>query len=156
MFLSTFEKPLDSKRRLLVPQDYRDAARTIDETCLEGLPPFDGLYCFESLDEDCLECGGAKLFTQYKTMIDGYGFATPARKRLEHSIYGAMLRLSFDGGGRVTLPDSLCQDFGLKDEVVLVGLYDRFQIWSPEKYRPYAQKMREEARALLLSRQSEA
>ncbi len=36
VFLSTFEKQLDSKRRIVVPQDFRAA--------LSG--PFDGIFCF--------------------------------------------------------------------------------------------------------------
>ena len=48
MFLSTFEKQLDSKRRLVVPQEFRAA--------VSG--PFDGIFCFPSIEADCLEAGG--------------------------------------------------------------------------------------------------
>jgi MraZ protein len=33
------------------------------------------------------------------------------------------------------LPESFCEQFGLNDWVAVVGLGDRFQIWSQEAYR---------------------
>ena len=49
----------------------------------------------------------------------------------------------FDTAGRVTLPESLCEMFGLTDWVVLVGLGDRFQIWSREAFQAHARRQRE-------------
>ena len=48
---------------------------------------------------------------------------------------GGMTQLSFDTAGRITIPESLCEMFGLTDWVTLVGLRDRFQIWPREAFR---------------------
>ena len=35
----------------------------------------------------------------------------------------------------------MCEPFGLKDEVVLVGMMDRILIWEPDAYLPWAERM---------------
>ena len=136
MFLSTFEKQLDDKRRIVVPQDFRAFASG----------PFDGVFCFPSIEADCIEGGGKALFDIYQGMIEELPFGDPVRSALETSIYGGVCQLSFDTAGRITLPDTLCQDFGLTDWVVIVGLRDRFQIWDREAFRAHRSSQRLAAR----------
>lgn len=130
MFLSTHEKQLDAKRRLLVPQDFRAAALVP----FDGMDGFDGLYAFALKSLGCVECGGAQFFSHYKKIVDAQPFGSAPRRILEARIFGDMAKLNFDTAGRMTLPDTLCEQFGLKDAVLLVGLYDRFQIWNPDAY----------------------
>jgi MraZ protein len=136
MFLSTFEKQLDAKRRIVVPQDFR--AQTAG--------PFDGIVCFPSIQADCIEGGGQALFDAYKGVIDELEFGDELRTALETSIYGGLARLSFDTAGRITLPETLCDAFGLTDWVVVVGLGDRFQIWDREAFQAHRAAQREVAR----------
>jgi MraZ protein len=125
VFLSTFEKPLDAKRRLVVPVEFRAAVAG----------PFDGVFCFPSIEADCIEGGGKALFDRYEALIDELDVGDPLRYALEFSIRGGMAQLSFDTAGRVTLPENLCEMFGLTDRVAVVGLGDRFQIWSPPAFQ---------------------
>ena len=136
MFLSTFEKQLDSKRRIVVPQEYRAAA--------EG--PFDGVFCFPSIEADCVEAGGKALFDRYLALIEELPFGDPLRTALETSILGGARQLSYDTAGRITLPDSLCQQFELTDWVAVVGLGDRFQIWTLDAFRKHRNTQRTAAR----------
>lgn len=136
VFLSTFEKQLDSKRRLVVPQEFRAA--------VSG--PFDGIFCFPSIEADCLEAGGKALFDRYQAVIDELPFGDPVRSALETSVLGGMARLSFDTAGRITLPDVLCDMFGLTDEMTIVGLGERFQIWSRDAFQAHRATQRELAR----------
>ncbi|HEY2752998.1 division/cell wall cluster transcriptional repressor MraZ [Phenylobacterium sp.] len=141
MFLSTFEKQLDGKRRIVVPQDYR--ALTAG--------PFDGVFCFPSIEADCIEGGGKALFDRYLGVIEELEFGDPIRSALETSVLGGMARLSFDTAGRITLPELLCQQFGLTDWVVVVGLGDRFQIWQREAFQAHRAAQRDLAREGLAS-----
>jgi len=50
-----------------------------------------------------------------------------------------MHRLAFDTAGRITLPESLCERFGLTGEILLTGLGTSFQIWEPGAYAAYAE-----------------
>lgn len=136
MFLSTFEKQLDAKRRIVVPQDFRAA--------VSG--PFDGVFCFPSIEADCIEGGGKALFDLYGGLIDELAFGDPLRSALETTVLGGMNQLSFDTAGRVTLPETLCEQFGLTDWVAVVGLRDRFQIWEREAFRAHRAAQRLTAR----------
>src|SRR5690606_23998500 len=137
MFLSTFEKQLDAKRRLVVPQEFR--------ALVSG--PFDGVFCFPSIEADCLEGGGKALFDRYVGVIEELDFGDPLRSALETSVLGGMAKLSFDTAGRITLPEALCDMFGLTDWVVIVGLGDRFQIWERQAFQAHRAAQRDAARA---------
>ena len=135
VFLSTFEKQLDAKRRIVVPVEFRALAAG----------PFDGVICLPSIEADCIEGGGQPLFETYKRTIEELDFGDPVRTALETSIYGGIHKLNFDTAGRVTLPEMLCDMFGLTDWVTVVGMGDRFQIWSREAFQAHRAGMREAA-----------
>ena len=136
MFLSTFEKQLDAKRRIVVPQEFRTLATGA----------FGGVVCFPSIEADCIEAGGKALLDQYQELIGELAFGDPLRSALETSIYGGACQLAFDTAGRITLPDALCQEFGIDDWVAVVGLGDRFQIWAREAFRAHRTGQRLAAR----------
>ena len=135
-FFSTFEKQLDGKRRIVVPQEYR--------ALLGGA--FDGVFCFPSIEADCIEGGGQALFERYRGLIEELPFGDPLRMQLETTVYGGLNKLSFDTAGRITLPDSLCEEFGIGVDVALVGLGDRFQIWPLDAFRAQRAAARAAAR----------
>lgn len=136
MFLSTFEKQVDAKRRIVVPQEFR--------ALVSG--PFDGVVCFPSIEADCVEGGGKALFDRYLSLIEEMPFGDPTRSAIELSVLGGQAKMSFDTAGRITLPEQLCDQFGLTDWVVLVGLGDRFQIWEREAFQAHRAAQRELAR----------
>ncbi|HXQ10757.1 MAG TPA: division/cell wall cluster transcriptional repressor MraZ [Caulobacteraceae bacterium] len=124
MFRSTFERPLDAKRRVVVPLEFRAA--------VSG--PFDGIFCFPSVEADCIEAGGKALFDRNEALINDFEVGDPVRYALEFTLRGGMAQLAFDTAGRVTLPETLCETFGLAEAVMLVGLGERFQIWGREAF----------------------
>lgn len=134
VFLSTHEKQLDSKRRLLVPSDFRATALKPHD----GGDAFEGLYCFAAINAACLECGGGAFFSTCRDVIDEYPKMSPTRTAMQKHFYASMHKLSFDTAGRVTLPEKLCETFGLTGDVVIAGMGDSFQIWEPKAYATYA------------------
>lgn len=139
VFLSTFEKQLDAKRRIVVPQDFRAAA-----TASSG--GFEGVFCFPSIEADCLEGGGEALFKRYLGVIDELPFGDPLRSALETTVLGGHNKLAFDTAGRITLPEMVCEQFGITDWVSVVGMGDRFQIWSKDAFAAHVAAQRMVAR----------
>jgi len=137
VFLSTYEKQLDAKRRLLIPGDFRTAANGAEH----------GIFLFPSIEADCLEAGGDHLFAVYNEVIQSLPFGSEERSALEWQVMGEQVRLSFDSGGRITLPDHLCIEAELSGDVVIVGLNDRFQIWAKEKWLARRAEQRRLAKA---------
>ncbi len=143
MFRSTFEKQLDSKRRIVLPQEFRAAATAIPPTpSAAAEETFDGVFCFPSIEANCLEGGGQLLFNRYLGVIEELPFGDPLRSALEFSVVGGMRQLPFDSAGRIVLPESFCDQFGLNDWVAVVGLIDRFQIWPLEAFRAHRDAQR--------------
>jgi MraZ protein len=88
------------------------------------------------------------LFDRYVGLIEELEFGDPLRSALETSVLGGLAKMSFDPAGRVTLPESLCDMFGLTEGamVTVVGLGDRFQIWEREAFQAHRAAQREMAR----------
>ncbi len=135
MFLSTIDRQMDQKRRIVLPAEFRAA-----------VGPLDGLFCFSSIEADCLEGGGPALLKVYDDLINELPFGDPLRSAIEINVRGGFARLTWDPAGRVTLPESLCEQFGLTDWVSVVGLGDRFQIWSKPAFAAHREQQRLVAR----------
>jgi MraZ protein len=86
------------------------------------------------------------LFNRYETLIEELPFGDPIRSAIEFSVRGGLCRMAFDTAGRITLPEALCEQFGLTDWVVVIGLGERFQIWERESFRAQREIQRLAAR----------
>ena len=73
-----------------------------------------------------------------------------AMTALEETFYAGQRPLAYDGCGRITLPESLCQDAGLGEDVVIVGLGPRFQIWDRARWNARRDARRALARQVML------
>jgi len=136
VFLSTFEKPLDAKRRIVVPQEFRAAASG----------PFDGVICFPSVEADCIEGGGQARLDTYLGVIKELAVGEPLRTALETTVIGGLCRLAYDTAGRITLPEALCDRFGLNDWVAVVGMGEHFQIWPRDAFQAWREQQHQIAR----------
>ena len=94
MFLSTIDRQLDGKRRIVLPAEFRAA-----------VGPLDNLFCFPSIEADCIEGGGPDLLKTYEALIGELPFGDPLRTAIETSVRGGFARLAWDPAGRVTLPE---------------------------------------------------
>ena len=142
MFRQTYEKQLDGKRRLLIPQDYRTADNGAETA----------VFLFPSIEADCLEAGGDRLLATLTDMIQDLPFGSAERSALEWQVMGEQTRLAFDAGGRITLPESLCAEAGLGEDVVIVGMGPRFQIWDRARWNARKDERRVLARKAMRER----
>jgi MraZ protein len=53
---------------------------------------------------------------------------------LKRFIGSESVQVTLDKAGRICLPERMSKNAGISDEAVFVGLLDRFEIWSPERY----------------------
>jgi len=60
--------------------------------------------------------------------------ATPNKVVLKRFIGSESVQVSVDKAGRICLPEGMARAAGIKDEAMLVGLLDRFEIWNPQSY----------------------
>jgi len=67
--------------------------------------------------------------------IDAMPNSDPNKVVLKRFIGSESVQVSVDKGGRICLPEEMANAAEIKDQAVLVGLLDRFEIWNPERYQ---------------------
>jgi Uncharacterized protein conserved in bacteria len=115
---------LDGKRRLQIPHEFRTAVPGVEHK----------LMCLVSTDSQYLEAGGDSLAALYMQRIEALTFGTDERDALETAFFTTQRSLTYDGGGRITLPEHQCQKVGLGKDVVILGKGQRFQIWDAARW----------------------
>jgi MraZ protein len=66
--------------------------------------------------------------------LDAMPNTDPNKTVLKRFIGGESVQVALDKSGRICLPEEMAAAVGIQDQAVLVGLIDRFEIWSPERY----------------------
>lgn len=122
---SCYRHGVDEKRRVQIPAKWRPEEDGVELTmilwpkhqagnCLRVLPPIE--------------------MAQLMADIDAMPNGDPNKVVLKRFIGSESIQVSLDKAGRICLPDEMAKAAGIKDEVMLVGLLDRFEIWNPTRY----------------------
>jgi MraZ protein len=122
---SCYRHGVDEKRRVQIPAKWRPEKEGVELTmilwpkhqagnCVRVLPPLE--------------------MAQLMADIDAMPNGDPNKVVLKRFIGSESVQVSLDKAGRICLPDEMARAAALKDEVMLVGLLDRFEIWNPTRY----------------------
>ncbi|MFC1612430.1 division/cell wall cluster transcriptional repressor MraZ [Patescibacteria group bacterium] len=127
MFIGEYHHNLDEKGRLAIPVKFRIA--------LEG-----GIVVTRELDS-CLSLYPSGEWDKRAEKLAKIPSAqTDPRSFVRSQLSGAM-DLKLDSQGRIVLPDYLRKYAGLKKEAVVIGLYNRLEVWSKEAWETYRTQM---------------
>jgi MraZ protein len=121
---SLYRHGVDEKRRVQIPAKWRPAEPGTELTLMLWPKAKEG-PCLRVLPPQQL----AKLVREVN--------ATPSDSNkvvLKRFIGSESVQVTLDKAGRICLPEKMASDAGIGDKAVLVGLLDRFEIWSPERY----------------------
>jgi MraZ protein len=129
LFLSSFEKKIDKKGRVSVPATFRGALTHQN---------FSGIIVYPSFVNPCIEACGMDRIEKLHEQIESLDPFSEERDAFAAAIMGGSVQLSFDGEGRVNLPEALLEEIGIDGEAVFVGKGETFEIWRPEDYKDYA------------------
>lgn len=127
LFTSTYTNKVDKKGRVSVPAAFRAALPDSDQ-CVAVFPSLVS-KAIEGFDFPYLEHISERL-NNFDMLISPSLAQDPAAKILSRSI-----KISFDGDGRMVLPQDFMKHAGISDRALFVGLGRTFQIWSPEEYQ---------------------
>ncbi len=122
---SVFRHGVDDKRRVQIPARWRPAREGTELTLVLWPKDKEG-PCVRVLPPQQM----ARLMKDLDTMPN----SDPNKVVLKRFIGSESVQAPLDKAGRICLPENLAFASGIKSEAVLVGLLDRFEIWSPEKY----------------------
>ena len=143
LFLSKFQNKIDGKGRVSVPAQFRNALFKDDSK---------KIFCYPSLDAEAIDAGGNKLASEIYSLMDNLNPYSDEKDYLSTALFGMSEELKIDSDGRVILSDLLKNHAKIIDEVVFVGLGEKFQIWEPKRFDDYliiAQQKVKDQRLLL-------
>jgi len=124
MYVGTFQHALDGRNRLTIPAKWRFAGDEGETSYLAVPNPKGCITVYPPASRVTLE---AKL-EQISTLADADEVSTLQK------LFGVADSFGCDSHGRISLSDRLRRYAGLEEEVVLVGLYTVFNLWSPAQY----------------------
>jgi MraZ protein len=120
-----FRHGLDQKRRLQIPAKWRPAQSGTELTLL--LWP-------KSKEGACLRVLPPHKMADLVRDIDALPSKDPNKTVLKRFIGSKSAQVTLDSVGRICVPEEMTKAAGIGDQAVLVGLLDKFEIWSTERY----------------------
>ncbi len=124
-FNSLFRHGVDEKRRVQIPAKWRPADEGIEFTLLIWRKHSAGV-CLRVMPPDQMD---AMLF-----YLDSLPNTDPSKTVLKRMLGSDSAPVTVDKSGRICLPEEMAAEAGISDQAVLVGLLDKFEIWSPERH----------------------
>jgi len=126
-----YEKTLDSKNRLIIPNVLRKK--------LEG----EDLILVGWFDR-CLALFPSSRFEEIAEKINQLQLFSEDVRGMRRQLFGSAFSVEFDSQGRVSFPDYLLRFAFMNGsrEVVMIGDYDKIEIWPRARFEEFDEKYR--------------
>ena len=121
-----FVHGLDEKRRLQIPAKWRPASGEMEWKAL--------LWPKGSLQGHYLVVLTAETHARVMQKLNSASMGDEKALAVMRYFSRNSGDLVMDKAGRVVLPENLAKAAGIEKEAVLVGMWERFEIWSPERF----------------------
>jgi MraZ protein len=125
-FCSIYTHGVDEKRRVQIPARWRPKNESI-EFYLVLWPKYKEGPCIRGLLPS--------KFDELQNLLNAMSNADPTKPVLKRLVAGNSEPILLDKAGRLCIPERLAISARITNEVVLHGMGDRFEIWSPELHK---------------------
>jgi MraZ protein len=122
---SLYTHEVDEKRRIQIPSKWRPVGGGAELTLITWLTGDKG-PCIRAMYPEQM----ATLMKDLNAMPN----SDPNKVVLKRFIGSKSTQATLDKSGRICLPEEMARTAGITKQAVLVGLLDRFEIWSPERW----------------------
>ena len=127
MFYGEYEHSLDTKGRVIIPAKFREIFK---EHYAEKF------YLTRGLDQ-CLFVFTEETWKTQERKFREMPFTKSESRRFNRLYFSGACDVVCDKQGRILVPDYLKQFAGIKIDVVIIGVSDRIEIWSKEKWERF-------------------
>ncbi len=125
-FFGSYQHNMDSKNRVAIPAKFR---QSIGDEELVVTESFEGcLMVMTQSDWQRLAARKLENLDYFDSMND---------RGVERMMVGVMEICSLDKQGRISLTPQLVRLAGLRKEVILMGVRDKFEIWDRKRWEAY-------------------
>ena len=125
VYNSTYLHGVDEKRRIQIPAMWRPAEASFQFTLIVWPQRQEG---------PCLRVLPPKEMAELMGALDAMPNGDRNKTILKRIIGSESTQVALDKAGRICVPEEMARAAGIDDEVTLVGLLDRFEIWDPKRY----------------------
>jgi MraZ protein len=130
MLIGSYPGILNEKRRVAIPKRFLEQ--------LGKRPILARWY------ENCLILLGSQAWNDLLVRLVGKNkVAGLGVRNIERFILGSAFEIEPDSQGRIVIPEYLATYAGLKDEVMFVGIINRVEIWSKERWEELSASLSE-------------
>ena len=132
MFQGETAITIDEKGRLAVPTAHRDAvARDCGNQLVITYNPFESgsLYLYPRA-----------IWERVRDQVNKLPKAKKVNRNLQLKLVGAATFVELDGNGRITVPASHRAAVGIERKAVLLGMGDKFELWSEQAHHAQIQQ----------------
>jgi len=130
MFIGKYYYKLQANGRISLPKGFRDEGE--DWVVTRGL-------------DGCLFIFKADRFQEELGQLANRSFTKKAHRDLTRIMTNEAQKVKADNNGRVHLPKYLINFAELKQEIVIVGSYNRIEVWDQESYHQYVDQLEAQA-----------
>jgi len=130
MFIGKYYYKLQANGRISLPKGFRDESE--DWVVTRGL-------------DGCLFIFKADRFQEELGQLADRSFTKKAHRDLTRIMTNEAQEVKADNNGRVHLPKYLINFAELKQEIVIVGSYNRIEVWDQESYHQYVVQLEAQA-----------
>ena len=132
MFQGETAITIDDKGRMAVPTAHRDVvARECGNQLVLTYNPFESgsLYIYPQA-----------IWERVRDQVNKLPKAKKVNRNLQLKLVGAATFVELDGNGRITVPASHRAAVGIERKAVLLGMGDKFELWSEQAHHAQIQQ----------------
>jgi len=129
LFSGNYKYSLDEKNRLIVPAKFREILSA------EGI---DKLYVVKG--DSHLYVFPFPVFLELSENLRSWDFTKETNQNYVRLFFSDAFDVATDKQGRILLPREMCEKVGINHEVIIIGVLNRMEIWSPGKWNEFREK----------------
>ena len=126
MFQGETAITIDDKVRLAIPTSYRDV---IARECGNRL-----VLTYSPFEAGCLYLYPQPVWERVRDQVNALPRTKSVSRNLQLKLVGAASFVEPDGSGRISVPASQRSAVGIEKRAVLLGMGDKFELWSEQAH----------------------
>ena len=136
MFNGEYQYKVDEKGRVPLPPRFRRQLR-------------EGVVLSKGMGEKCIVVYPIREWKRLSDKLAEQAITGTNLRRLIRALHGSAFDTSFDGQGRVKLPDILREYAGIADTAIVVGANARVELWSEAGWKAEQTAAEEQASQII-------
>lgn len=133
MFYGEFDHTIDRKGRMIVPAKFRQVLKE---------QQVGSLFITRGLD-GCLFLFPESEWRMAENRFKQIPFTKAEGRKFNRLLFSGAMEVTVDPLGRLHIPKPLQEFAGIKQDIVIVGVSNRMEIWSQERWRAFYENSRQ-------------